>query len=116
MVEPGTGTLSVCLPTMHPLFSCLKPHSSSAQRTSDTDGEEHKDEGLETQSSVPTTATIPKPSQSASFAHLGVLGGELQQLFGRPSTEESAIGVLESSDQGAAITARPAPDADEVRP
>ena len=91
MVELGTGTLSVCLPAMRPLFSHLRSSSGSVQMTDATADEEHGSQGQITQSLTPTIATITtiqRPSQSVDFVHLGVLGGDLEQLFIDTPVEE----------------------------
>ena len=91
MVELGTGTLSVCLPTMRPLFSHLRSSSGSVQMIDATADEELGSQGQITQPLTPTMATITniqRPSQSVDFAHLGVLGVDLEQLFVDTPVEE----------------------------
>ena len=93
MVELGTGTLSVCLPTMRPLFSRLKSHPGTAQEQHDTCDEAQGTGSPRARPSISTmrtVGTIPKPSHSPSFTHLGVLGGEIEELFAQDITEKRA--------------------------
>lgn len=89
-VELGVGVVSVCLPTMRPLLTHLpRIFGFASSSPSDQSGGERKESDPSLNNLQPSNSN---PSQSAKFAHLGVLGRDLEEGKGAGVVVGESVG------------------------
>jgi hypothetical protein len=76
LAELGIGIVSACLPTMRPLYTTTKEKMSTIRSSSNESVGETRPSS--DSSRLHLKQAPSNPAQSKTFAHLGVLGGDLE--------------------------------------